>query len=92
MAHATLVLEGDDTPTTVGSGLGYGVYLLRIGESQHCRGLCHDTSHIVAVCGTVIEIVYALSVGERLVGMDTSGTYPKYRSSKKVLEIPKASS
>jgi iron complex transport system substrate-binding protein len=35
-----------------------------------------DTSRIVAVGGSVTEIVYALGLGERLVGCDTSGTYP----------------
>jgi iron complex transport system substrate-binding protein len=34
----------------------------------------HDTSRIVAVGGTVTEIVYALGAGERLVGVDTSST------------------
>jgi iron complex transport system substrate-binding protein len=37
----------------------------------------HDTSRIVAVGGTVTEIVYALGAGEHLVGVDTSSTYPE---------------
>ena len=38
----------------------------------------HDTSRIVvAVGGTVTEIVYALGAGTRLVGVDTSSTYPE---------------
>ncbi len=37
----------------------------------------HDTSRIVAVGGTVTEIVYALGSGARLVGVDTSSTYPE---------------
>jgi iron complex transport system substrate-binding protein len=45
----------------------------------------HDTSRIVAVGGTVTEIVYALGAGERLVGIDTSSTYPEVAT--KLLQV-----
>lgn len=35
-----------------------------------------DTSRIVAIGGAVTEILYALGVGERIVAVDTSSTYP----------------
>ncbi len=39
--------------------------------------LIQDTSRIVALGGSVTEIVYALGAGAHLVGVDTSSTYPK---------------
>jgi iron complex transport system substrate-binding protein len=36
-----------------------------------------DTSRIVSLGGSVTEIVFALGVGDRVVGVDTSSTYPK---------------
>ncbi|MBN9022980.1 MAG: ABC transporter substrate-binding protein, partial [Rhizobiales bacterium] len=35
-----------------------------------------DTARIVAVGGTVTEILYALGVGDRIVGVDLTSTYP----------------
>jgi iron complex transport system substrate-binding protein len=37
----------------------------------------NDTSRIVTVGGTVTEIVFALGVGDRVVAVDTSSTYPE---------------
>jgi iron complex transport system substrate-binding protein len=36
-----------------------------------------DTSRLVTIGGVVTEIVYALGAGPRLVGVDTSSTYPE---------------
>ncbi|MDN5929223.1 MAG: hemin ABC transporter substrate-binding protein, partial [Hyphomicrobiales bacterium] len=35
-----------------------------------------DTSRLVAVGGSITEIVYALGAGDRLVARDTTSTYP----------------
>ncbi|MCK0195391.1 ABC transporter substrate-binding protein [Ancylobacter sp. 6x-1] len=35
-----------------------------------------ETAHIVAIGGAVTEILYALGLGERIVAVDTSSTYP----------------
>jgi len=48
-----------------------------VSLSAAVESIGHDTSRIVAVGGTVTEIVYALGAGARLVGVDTSSTYPE---------------
>ena len=58
-------------------GLWWFVFYGQVSLSTAEVSASHDTSRIVAVGGTVTEIVYALGAGERLVGVDTSRTYPE---------------
>jgi len=41
-----------------------------------------DTSRIVAIGGTVTEILYALGVADRIVGVDQTSTYPEAAAAK----------
>lgn len=57
------------------ASLGYAQTTVLDAHGQSV--MIRDTARVVAIGGTVTEIVYALGAGASLVGVDTSSTYPE---------------
>lgn len=57
-------------------GLALGLFLLPVSALAENAATLTDTTRVVAVGGSVTEIIYALGAGDRLIARDSTSVYP----------------
>ncbi len=72
LSSAACAPTASETTTSETTGNAIVVIDAR-GEKMEIK----DTSHIVAIGGSITEVIYALGADRRLVGVDTSSVYPE---------------